>query len=243
MTDSPASVPAPAEPQRLALGLVVASLIVVAPALGFVARYADGYFAVRHGRSAIEQRLTMLGPSPFKRNFLEFCEAVRQVVPEGERILVEPHRVRTTEGRARWFLYMNLELHPRQVYVRKPEWASGTLVDYPRWLQEAVRPLGVVEQIEMDESIDALGIGWRIRYAVALQFRRGSAWLERRVDGSWERVELPEVRFAYGKVLDLGGEASELGNEVESEADGIDSEGPIEGAANDPSGAEDSEDN
>lgn len=209
----------PARASRFGLGLLIASLVLVAPALGFVGRYSKGYFDVRAGKTAIEQRLTMLGPAPFKRNFLEFCAAVSQVVPAGDRILVEPHRVLTTEGRARWYLYMNLELHPRQVFVRSPELASGTLVDYPRWLKESVRPLGVVESIEMNNAIDELGIDWRIRYSAAKQFRRGSAYLERRAEGRWERVELPEVRFAYGKVLDLGGEASTLGVERSEEAD------------------------
>ncbi len=210
----------PARPSRFGIGLLLASLALTAPALGFVGRYSKGYLDVRAGKSAIEQRLTMLGPAPFKRNFLEFCEAVKQTVPEGERILVEPHRVLTTEGRARWYLYMNLELHPRQVFVRSPELASGTLVDYPRWLKESVRPLGVVESIEMNNAVDELGINWRIRYSAARQFRRGSAYLERRAEGRWEPVELPEVRFAYGKVLDLGGDASTLGLKRSEDVDG-----------------------
>lgn len=209
----------PARASRFGLGLLIASLVLTAPALGFVGRYSKGFFDARAGKSSIEQRLTMLGPAPFKRSFLEFCEAVKQTVPAGERILVEPHRVLTTEGRARWYLYMNLELHPRQVFVRSPELASGTLVDYPRWLKESVRSIGVVESIERNNAIDKLGIQWRIRYSAAKQFRRGSAYLERRVESRWEPVELPEIRFAYGKVLDLGGEASTLGLERSEQAD------------------------
>ena len=109
-------------------------------------------------------------------------------------------------------------------------WASGTLVDYPRWLKDAMRAPSIVEQVELDDAVDELGIGWRIRYAVSLQFQRGSAWLERRAEGRWERVELPEVRFAYGEVLNLGGEATDLGDEIETEAagDGSEADAPAE---------------
>lgn len=165
----------------------------------------------------------MLGAAPFKPRFLEFCAAVNQVVPAGDRILVEPYRVVTTAGRARWYIYLNLELHPRQVFVRAPELASGTLVDYPRWLNETQRPLGLVEAIELDNAVDDLGIRWRIRYSAVLKFARNSATLERRVKGGWEPVALPDVRFDYGKVVTLG-----AASQASAGGDGADTGSPTD---------------
>lgn len=195
---------------RLALSLVLSSLLLGVPASGFLYRYSKDYFHLRFGKGQTEQRLTMVGPGPFRRTFLEFCAAVKAVVPEGDRILVQPSRVLTLEGRARWYLYMNLELHPRQILVRAPELASGTLVDYPRWIEESTRVLGVVESIEVDRRIDELGIGWRILYPASRDFPRGAATLERRVKGGWEAVELQQVRFGHGEVMEFD-EDSEAG--------------------------------
>ena len=196
-------------PPRWLVAAWIASLVLGLPALGFAYRYTKGWANVRMGKSGLEQRLTMLGPKPFKRSFLEFCTAVEQVVPEGERIFVEPYAIRSASGRARWYLYMNLELHPRQVIVRAPELASGTLVDYPRWLELHARGTSTLEAIQLTKDLEALDVDWRIRYPVTLGFPRGSAFLERRTASGWEDVELPKVRFAEGVQLDFGAEDEE----------------------------------
>lgn len=199
---SPTDEPDPAACPRPARGLLALwclSLLGLVPLLGFALRYTQGYFQVRFGKDSLERRLSIGGSKAFRPAFLEFCERVRRATPPDARILVEPREIKTQVGSARWFLYLNLELHPRQVFVRKPLLASGTLVDYPRWLEANVKPLSFTESVELMQSQAALKIGWRIRYPVTGQWKLETLDFERRTANGWEAFALEPAGILRGR--------------------------------------------
>lgn len=181
--------------------LVVGALLLLAP-LGYAWRYVADWRAERAGRTLIEQQLSLRGVPFYKPAFLEFLERARATIPADARLLVTPRPViqpdgtRTWDprGTARWFLYLNHFLHPRQVHVRRPELASGTLVDYPRWLEHHFLTLegpdGESIAAREEAAIEALGIDWRLDYLVTQRFMIDAVVLERLTPTGWERVEL-----------------------------------------------------
>jgi hypothetical protein len=200
----PASPPAgQASPRpRAALGLTalwLLSLLGLLPLVGFAWRFTRGYFEVRFGKTPLERRLTIGGAKHFRPVFQEFCERVRRATPPDARILVEPSEIKTEAGSARWFLYLNLELHPRQVFVREPLLASGTLVDYPRWLEANLRTLDFAENLGLLEAVDALEIGWRLRYPVAAQWKLEALEFQRRDPSGWQPVALAPAGILRGR--------------------------------------------
>lgn len=212
---TPASPPAgQASPRpRAALGLSalwLLSLLGLLPLAGFAWRFTRGYFEVRFGKTPLERRLSIGGSKHFRPAFQEFCERVRRATPPDARILVEPSEIRTEAGSARWFLYLNLELHPRQVFVREPLLASGTLVDYPRWLEANLRPLTFAENLAQLEALEALNIGWRLRYPVASQWKLEALEFQRRDANGWQPVELPPAGILRGRGPVVEDDAEEL---------------------------------
>ena len=188
-------------PKALALLVWTGPLLALAT-LGFSLRYVLEWSSDRAGRTVLEQRLSLIGVPFFKPAFVEFVERALRTIPEDARVLVEPRaveledgsRVWDPRGQARWYLYLNYYLYPRQVYVRQPELASGTLVDYPRWLEHHFVTLeqdGSEEWAEREaRAIAAHGIDWRVSYPATKRFQIERATVERAVDGDWEAVEL-----------------------------------------------------
>ena len=170
--------PAP-PPPRLLRWLLWASLgMSLFPAL-FGVRYVESWSKVRQGRSVQEQRQSLLGVRWFKRNFLAMCERLRKTLPPDAVLLVEPTEVMDadgailTSGEARWFLALNYYLYPIRVMVAQPALASGTLVDYPRWLEHHAheRP----EVLERERAAEReRSVEWKLTYphSVRLQPRR-----------------------------------------------------------------------
>jgi hypothetical protein len=191
------------------LALWLLSLLGLVPLLGFALRYTGGYFEARFGRSQLERQLSLGGSKAFRPSFLEFCERVRRATPADARILVEPSEIKSQAGSARWFLYLNLELHPRQVFVRQPLLASGTLVDYPRWLEACVKPLTFTESVALMQSMANLGIGWRIRYPVTGQWKLDSIEFNRRTAQGWETQALQPAGILRGRLLPATDDAAE----------------------------------
>jgi len=193
----------PTDPPEIGLRVMVAiGCLMALLTVGFSVHYTSGYFQARHGKDTRGQRETLLGVPFFKRTFLEFNERLSRTLPSGARLLVEPKPQMTPDGRpvwqytgqARWFLYLNHYAYPTRVYVRQPELASGTLVDYPRWLDYHFVDLageGGPSLIARDEAaIDALGIEYRLRYPVTKRFQLPTIELDQRVDGGWVPIEL-----------------------------------------------------
>ncbi|QDU66968.1 hypothetical protein [Engelhardtia mirabilis] len=201
-TDPHIAPPLADPPGRFFAVLVGVSALMAVFTAGFAVHYTQGYLRVRAGKDIDEQRATLLGVPFFKRTFLEFNERLARTLPRGSKVLVEPKPQITPDGRsiwqytgqARWFLYLNHYAYPARVYVRQPELASGTLVDYPRWLDYHFLELEGEDGeslVARDEAaIDALGIEYRLRYPVTKRFLIDRVDLAQRVDGEWVPIEL-----------------------------------------------------
>ena len=172
--------PAP-PPPRLLRWLLWASLgMSLFPAL-FGVRYVESWSKVRRGRSVQEQRMSLLGVRWFKRNFFAMCERMRNTLPPDAVLLVEPTEVMDangailTSGEARWFLALNYYLYPIRVVVAQPALASGTLVDYPRWLEHYALEREQPAVLEREQAaVRERSIEWKLTYphSVRLQPRR-----------------------------------------------------------------------
>lgn len=195
-------------PPRLFRVLVAVTALMALITAAHSYHYTRAHIDVRFGKDIRAQRATMLGVPFFKRSFLEFNDRLARTVPRGAKILVEPlpqvlpdgSEVYHNSGQARWFLYLNHYAYPSRVYVRQPELASGTLVDYPRWLDyhfvDLKGPEGDALAARDAAAIDALGLEYRLRYPVTKQFVIAKVQLDRRVDGEWQPIELAGARRA-----------------------------------------------
>ena len=193
-------------PPRALRALVAVTALMAVITLLHSFHYTGAYFDHRAGKDIRGQRATMLGVPFFKRSFLEFNERLARTVPRGAKILVEPmlqvladgREVYQYTGQARWFLYLNHYAYPARVYVRQPRLASGTLVDYPRWLDyhfvDLVGPDGESLSARDDAAIEALGIEYRLRYPVTKRFQIATVELAKLVDGEWQPIELAPPR-------------------------------------------------
>jgi hypothetical protein len=194
---------APTDPPPRALAAVAGfGLFLVLGTIGFAYRHLQLWDATRRGLSPVEQRVSLLGVPFFKRSFLEFVERLALTVPDGEGILLEPETligprgVRTWDvrGQGRWNLYLNYYAYPRRIYARAAELSSGTLVDYPRWLEHhfvTLRGPDAEALAAADEAaLEARGIRWRLRYPASQRFVLDTVVLERRTEGGWEPVPL-----------------------------------------------------
>jgi hypothetical protein len=205
--DEPCDEPIADPPPRLLTWFLWSGVVLTLATFGFSLRYLGEWRAERADRSILEQRLTLIGVPFFKPAFVEFVERAKQTIPEDARLLIEPRPVQTDDGRivwdqggsvtettlsgqARWFLYLNYYLYPRQVYVRRPELASGTLVDYPRWLDHHFQERSAEVLDEEAAAIEAHEIDWRMSYPTTRRFQTREVELSRRTDDGWEPVEL-----------------------------------------------------
>lgn len=167
---------------RALLGVCFAFAVV--PVL-FAVQYTREWAVERAGMSPADQRLIYRNTPWFQPSFLRFAELLRERLPEDCGILVTPTVVRDPRGRARWYLFLNHALYPRRIYVREPALASGTLVDYPAWLEYHTETLDTdssesanfarvveLERIRARDlpAIRERGIGFELRYPVTSDF-------------------------------------------------------------------------
>jgi len=154
----------------LVLGLV--------PALGAF-HEARHFASTRMGSSEAEQLRELRLPWT-QPQFLAMAAALGEIVPEDAKLLCTPVGGTEQKGRSRWFLFLADSLYPRQVYVRHPAPASGTLMDYPAWLEYHFEVLGTdgralgfagdirkeEEEQRLAEALEPLGIEWEFTYRV-----------------------------------------------------------------------------
>jgi len=158
------------------------------------------FFANKAGASEAKQlesfKLPWTQPA-----FLEMVQRLDAVLPEDAALLCTPAGGDDRTGKSRWFLFLADALYPRRVYVRKPAFASGTLMDYPRWIDFHF------DVLDTDES----GLGFTSLRARKDVLREDAELLaERGVD--WElRFQLDPAQPFAGAVLLHDGEPVELG--------------------------------
>lgn len=212
MTDAPIheAVPGPApDPARAPLLLRILLGLCLAMAVfpvGFAVQYTRVWWRERAGKSIEEQRGLYRSTPWFQPYFQEFTRYLASIVPEGDGVLLTPNELREPSGKARWFLFLNYYCYPRRFYVRQPKLASGTLVDYPRWLEHHFEVLDLDEDrvesleelmrqraIEEEEAaaIAERDIRWELRYAVNRGFNPEKLELLHLREGEWVRVPLP----------------------------------------------------
>ncbi len=177
---------APPRPLRVLIGASLALTLLTA---AFAAHYTAGWRDVRAGRPIVEQRVSLRGVPWFKRPFLRFVEQLRRTVPPNARVLVEPSRVESPGADSRWYLFLNYYAYPIELYVQRPELASGTLVDFPRWLEHHAGRGGA---LGLDATLAAQerGIEWRLLLPVTPWFDPADVTLLRREGGRWVPHEL-----------------------------------------------------
>lgn len=174
--------------------LLVLSLCMSVLALGFASRNA-GALADGTVRADVTQKALRLQPG-----FQGLCANLRATLPPAANVLLEPSRLDRTgvSPQARWHLAFNYELSPLRCYTREPAAASGTLVDWPRWVERhfpgaAFAPEQALEPISNDEferALEERRIGWRITFPQAAQFALSEVRVWRRESGLWKPVEL-----------------------------------------------------
>lgn len=194
--------------RRLLLPLVV--LFTLFP-LGFAGLYTRTYFADRAGKDLDAQRASLKGVPWFKAEYRQLVRRLKLRLSPDDALFVEPQRIADDEpnpgGRTRWFLYLANDLYPIRVFVRAPKWASGTLVDYPRWMDLHFEDLdvdgsglgfaGILKREELeaegDAAIDERGIQWKLTYPIAQHFRIKDLKLYERdpdAEGGWRERDL-----------------------------------------------------
>lgn len=202
-----AEVPAPAPerdgvPPAFVRWLAAASLALCVLPAAFGVHYTLGWARVRAGKDVEEQRATLLGVTWFKPAFVSFLDRLQRTVPPESRILIEPSRVQTLSGQARWQLYLNHYGYPLRFFTRQPGWASGTLVDYPRWLDHHTRPADLSQRLAEEAAIAERGIDWILRFPIANRFRSDDVELLRRGPAGFEPVPLAPARAGAERVDD-----------------------------------------
>ena len=66
-----------------------------------------------------------------------YVEHLREVVPEGDGILLLPGRqINSTQARARWYLTLNVKLGGRRLYLWNPQKGTSFVTEYFEWVQE-----------------------------------------------------------------------------------------------------------
>jgi hypothetical protein len=179
--------------------LLGASLALTILPVAFGAHYARTWWKERAGRTVEEQRAALEGVPWFKSGYVRLVERLERTLPPDARLLVEPMRETITPesltGERRWYLFLDYDLYPIEVFVRAPGLASGTLVDYPRWLEHH---LAGTDAIAAELAIVESGIEWRLRYPVEPGLEPREIELSRLVDGEWVRWELAPRTGAPG---------------------------------------------
>ncbi len=68
-------------------------------------------------------------------DFQAYMTHIRETTDTDDAILMVPGtRLGTTSGRARWFLHMNYQLAPRELFLWQPELGCGTSGQYRQWV-------------------------------------------------------------------------------------------------------------
>lgn len=110
--------------------------------------------------------------------FQRMVATLREILPPDAKLLCTPTAGNDDKGKSRWFLFLADALYPRQVYVRHPAPASGTLMDYPEWVAYHFEVLGTDgrffdfagalnredEQAKIAAEVARLGIEWELTY-------------------------------------------------------------------------------
>jgi hypothetical protein len=165
--------------------LLGASLALAAIPAGYGVRFAREW-SQRSGLTLEEQRRSLGGIPYFRASFVDFAARLKQVIPPGEGVLVEPVPIRGAPTGPRWHLFLQHYAHPIEVYVRRPELGCvgfnyRAFVDYH------------LEHPELDDAERAAlaerGVTWRLWIPVRWTLDGSAPRLERLVDGSW--VEHP----------------------------------------------------
>ena len=194
--------------RRLLLPLVIGLCLFP---LGFAQLYTRTYFADRAGKDLEAQRLSLKGVPWFKGEYRVVVKRLKERLPAGAALFVEPSEIAPDErvpgGRTRWFLYLANDLYPLRVYVRDPKNASGTLVDYPAWMDLHFETLdvdgsglglgGILQrealQREADAALDERQIEWKLTYPISTRFRIQELGFFRRdpaAEGGWRALDL-----------------------------------------------------
>jgi hypothetical protein len=182
--------------KSLLRALLVLSVGMSVLAAGFALR-STAALASGAERAEIEQKSLRLQPG-----FQVLCERLRAALPADANVLLEPSRLEPLglSPQARWHLLFNYELAPIRCYTREPAAASGTLVDWPRWVErhfpgavlppeQALAPIpgDVFEQLLAERRIQ-----WRITYPQGGALATKDVRLWRRESGMWKPVALGE---------------------------------------------------
>lgn len=135
-----------------------------------------------------------------QQGFQRLCADLRATLPADAGVLLEPTRLESTglSPQSRWHLPLNYELAPIRCYTREPAAASGTLVDWPRWVERhfpgAVFPpelaLAPIPDDELERALEQRGIRWRITYPQAALLALDEVRLWRRESGLWKPVAI-----------------------------------------------------
>ena len=137
------------------------------------------YFMTTRMGTSEEEQLRKLRQPWTQPQFLKMAAAIGAVVPEDAKLLCTPAGGTDEKGRSRWFLFLADILYPRQIYVRHPAPASGTLMDYPAWLEYHFGVLGTDgrqlgfagdirkedEEQRLAEALEPLAIEWEFTYS------------------------------------------------------------------------------
>ena len=197
-------------PRALLAALVLALGLAVFPAAN-AWHQARRWMRERAGKSVLQQRRQYARLPWFSPEFLEALRRVELVVPPDADLLLTPTHLLERSGKGRWYLYFNYYGYPRRVWVRSPKLASGTVVDYPLWLERSFErldpkdpaargelrhrpwPLSAAEQEELVER----GIEWELRYPVTRFLEPELLELRHREEGGWVTVPLAGPRTPW----------------------------------------------
>ncbi|TAJ21307.1 MAG: hypothetical protein EPO68_04940 [Planctomycetota bacterium] len=166
-------------------------------ALGFA---AQNTLELANGatRRDVESKALRLQPA-----FQQLCANLRATLPADADVLLEPSRLDRSgvSPQSRWHLSFNYELAPIRCYTREPAAASGTLVDWPRWVErhfpgavfEPDQALAPIPDAELERAFEQRRIRWRITYPQAAQLAVDEVRLWRRESGMWKAVPLAQA--------------------------------------------------
>ncbi len=143
---------------------------------------AQDWWSERAGKTPLEQ-LATYDRSWCRPELVAIAAEIERLMPPDEPLLMTPIGGDDRTGRTRYHLFLANRLHPRPVYVRQPNWGSGTLVDYHRWLDYHFQLLdtaesGPVPQAEkrrtrkaakIEEQQRKYGITWELRFHLDLE--------------------------------------------------------------------------
>jgi len=110
--------------------------------------------------------------------FRAMVASLDAALPADAALLCTPVGGDDRSGKSRWFLFLADALYPRRVFVREPRFASGTLMDYPRWIDYhfevfdtdgSGQSLGAAlrrgeAQSEVDAALAERGVGWELEF-------------------------------------------------------------------------------